>query len=107
MKYCPYTCSDGYCSGPAGNEFCQDTSMYCITAKSQVWEIFLVNMEQCINLNILSFCGQGKCEFLSDEYLETIEKCHFTCTDGACDARGESDKCADNGWFCGKFKSEV
>ncbi len=50
---------------------------------------------------------QGKCDVTSDDYPDTIQDCHYTCTDGACDGKKGNDLCEDTKWSCPHWKHEV
>ncbi len=53
MDHCPFACSDGECPDPAGNDECQDDSLYCPREKYLVWNFSYclhVHDNQCFSL---------------------------------------------------------
>ena len=104
IEDCPYTCSDGECPGPAGNDLCQDEEMYCLREK---FLVFFKHPLICFKAPDLKIFFKGNCDITSDDYYPTIKDCHFTCTDGQCNGKEGNDRCEDTWWACPKYVAEV
>ncbi len=101
---CPYTCTDGECQ-PAGNEQCQDTSLYC---PQEEFIVRLHTHDVCSRtLPTIGLFLQGNCNVTSDVYFPTIRDCHYTCTGGKCNGKEGNDVCSDSWWSCPKYKYQV
>ena len=70
MDHCPFACSDGECPDPAGNDECQDDSLYCPREKylvsSSFWSTHVSIL--CYPLCICILC---MCRGNATSHLET------------------------------------
>ncbi len=48
----------------------------------------------------INFLCQGKCDPSHEEYLDMIEECPFTCSDGECPGLAGNDVCEDTSFNC-------